>query len=111
MPKVRRGARPKRSGRFAAANGEARPASKDFIIAPDLPGQKSETPVLRANPEELAKAIARAAEVLGDEQAAFRWLGTPVAALGYATPISCLATHHGAIQVNDILTQIEHGVW
>ena len=73
--------------------------------------RKSETAVLKANPEELTKVVARATEVFGDEEAAFRWLGTPVPALDYATPISCLGTHQGAIHVNDVLTQIEHGVW
>ena len=76
-----------------------------------LPRRKSETAVLKANPEELTKAVARAKEVFGDEDAAFRWLGTPVAALDYATPISCLGTPQGAMRVNDVLTQIEYGVW
>ncbi len=61
--------------------------------------------------EELTKAVARATDVFGREDAAFRWLGTPVAALDYATPISCLGTHRGVMRVNDVLTQIEHGVW
>jgi putative toxin-antitoxin system antitoxin component (TIGR02293 family) len=73
--------------------------------------QKPDPAPLKAKPEELTKAIARATEVLGDEETAFRWLGTPVAALDYATPISCLGTHQGALRVNDVLTQIEHGVW
>ena len=112
MPKVRKGARSRRSGRFVAANDEVRLVPKDFIGAPDLlPRRKSATPVLKANPEELTNAVARAKEVFGDEDAAFRWLGTPVAALDYATPISCLGTHQGAMRVNDVLTQIEHGVW
>jgi putative toxin-antitoxin system antitoxin component (TIGR02293 family) len=99
MPKVRKGARSRRSGRIVAVNDEV------------FPRRKSETVVLKANPEELTKAVARATEVFGDENAAFRWLGTPVAALDYATPISCLGTHQGAMRVNDVLTQIEHGVW
>jgi putative toxin-antitoxin system antitoxin component (TIGR02293 family) len=110
MPKVRKGTQSKRSGRFVAANDELR--LRDFIVAADLlPRRKSETAVLKANPEELTKAVARATEVFGDEEAAFRWLGIPVAALDYATPISCLGTHRGAMRVNDVLTQIEHGVW
>jgi putative toxin-antitoxin system antitoxin component (TIGR02293 family) len=91
MPKARRGARSRRSGRIVAV--------------------KSETAVLKADSEELTKAVRRATEVFGDEAAAFRWLGTPVAALDYAPPISCLGTHRGAMRVNDLLTQIEHGVW
>jgi putative toxin-antitoxin system antitoxin component (TIGR02293 family) len=111
MPKVRKGAR-SRTGRFVGADDEARPVPKDFSVAAHpLSRRKSEAAVLKANPEELTKAVARASEVFGDEEAAFRWLGTPVAALDYATPISCLGTHQGAMHVNDVLTQIEHGVW
>ena len=76
-----------------------------------LPRRKSETTVVKANPEALTKAVARATEIFGDEDTAFRWLGTPVGALGYATPISCLDTHQGAMRVNYVLTQIERGVW
>jgi len=112
MPKVKKGDRSRRSDRLAAVNEEAPPAPKGFIVAADLlPRRKSEAPVVKANPEELTKAVARATEVFGNEDAAFRWLGTPVAALDYATPISCLGTHQGAMRVNDVLTQIEHGVW
>jgi putative toxin-antitoxin system antitoxin component (TIGR02293 family) len=112
MPKVKKAARSRQSGRIVAGTGEVRLVPKDFIVGANmLPRRKSETAVLKANPEELTKAVARATEVFGDEEAAFRWLGTPVAALDYATPISCLGTHQGAMQVNDVLTQIEHGVW
>jgi len=99
MPKLRKVARSKR-------------ARKKSIVAADLlPRRKSETAGLKANPEEVTKAVTRATEVFGNEEAAFRWLGTPVAALDYATPISCLGSHQGAIRVDDVLTQIEHGVW
>src|ERR1700722_6931068 len=112
MPKVKKGARSRQSGRIVAGTGEVRLVPKDFIDAADmLPRRRSETAVLKANPEELTKAVARATEVFGDEEAALRWLGTPVAALDYATPLSCLGSHQGATQVNDVLTQIEHGVW
>lgn len=59
----------------------------------------------------LPSIIARATEVIGDRQEAMRWLGTPIRGLDYATPISLLATEEGAQRVNDILGQIEHGVW
>jgi uncharacterized protein (DUF2384 family) len=112
MPKVRKGARSRRSGRIVAVDDERRLAPKDSIVAADLlPRREPETAALKADPEELTKAVARATEVFGDEDAAFRWLGTPVAALDYATPISCLGTHQGVMRVNDVLTQIEHGVW
>ena len=112
MPKVRKGARSRRPDRIVAGNDEVRPGSRNFVVAADLvPRRKPEMAVRKANPEELTKAVARATEVFGDEDAAFRWLGTPVAALDYATPISCLGTQQGAMRVNDVLTQIEHGVW
>jgi hypothetical protein len=59
----------------------------------------------------LHEIIERATEIIGDRQKAMRWLGTPVRGLDYATPISLLATEEGAQRVNDILGQVEHGVW
>ena len=53
----------------------------------------------------------RAIEVIGDRNEAMRWLGTPVRALDYATPISLLGTSEGATRVEDVLGQMEHGVW
>lgn len=55
--------------------------------------------------------IARASEVLGSRDEAMRWLGTPIPALGLATPISILGTKEGVQRINDVLTQMEHGVW
>ena len=54
--------------------------------------------------------IQRAIEVIGDREEAMRWLGTPVRALGYATPISRLHDSASQEQVLAILTQLEHGV-
>jgi uncharacterized protein (DUF2384 family) len=39
-----------------------------------------------------------------------RWLGTPVRALNYATPISRLHDPESREQVLSVLTQLEHGV-
>ena len=50
-------------------------------------------------------------KVLGSKEEAMRWLGTPVRGLDFATPISLLATKKGQTQVNDILGQMEHGIW
>jgi putative toxin-antitoxin system antitoxin component (TIGR02293 family) len=55
--------------------------------------------------------IAHAIEVIGDREAAYRWLGTPVQALDYATPISLLGATEGMERVEAALTQLEHGVW
>ena len=54
--------------------------------------------------------IDRAIEVIGDRDTALRWLGTPVRALDYATPISCLHNPKGQSDVLRVLTQLEHGV-
>jgi putative toxin-antitoxin system antitoxin component (TIGR02293 family) len=59
----------------------------------------------------LESVINRAAQVIGDRDEAMRWLGTPVRALDYATPISLLATREGVTRVEDVLGQMEHGVW
>jgi uncharacterized protein (DUF2384 family) len=48
--------------------------------------------------------------VIGDRDEALRWLGTPVRALDYATPISLLGQPDGEARVMNVLTQLEHGV-
>lgn len=53
----------------------------------------------------------RAIEVLGSEDEALRWLGSPIRALDFATPISLLASKHGIKRVYDVLGQMEYGVW
>jgi putative toxin-antitoxin system antitoxin component (TIGR02293 family) len=57
-----------------------------------------------------AAVIERAVEVIGDEPEAMRWLGTPVRALDYATPISLLHTAKGRDAVISVLGRLEHGV-
>jgi putative toxin-antitoxin system antitoxin component (TIGR02293 family) len=54
--------------------------------------------------------IKRAVEVIGDKQEAMRWMGTPVRALGYGTPISLLHSKPGMRSVLAVLDQLEHGV-
>jgi len=56
------------------------------------------------------EVLQRAAAVIGDRQDAMRWLGTPVRALGYATPISLLHNAAGREQVLTVLGRLEHGV-
>jgi putative toxin-antitoxin system antitoxin component (TIGR02293 family) len=48
--------------------------------------------------------------VFGDKEEALRWLGTPVRALNYATPISRLSSPNGHTEVMDVLGRLEHGV-
>jgi putative toxin-antitoxin system antitoxin component (TIGR02293 family) len=54
--------------------------------------------------------VERAVDVLGDREKALRWLGTPIRALNYATPISLLADPAGKERVMNILTRLEHGI-
>jgi putative toxin-antitoxin system antitoxin component (TIGR02293 family) len=50
-------------------------------------------------------------ELIGDHDEAMRWLGNPVRALDYATPISLHSVSEGVKRVEDVLGQMEHGVW
>jgi uncharacterized protein (DUF2384 family) len=65
-------------------------------------------PVAEATDREAV--ICRAIEVIGDGKEAMRWLGVPLPALGYATPISLLDNPEGQTAVLSVLTQLEHGV-
>lgn len=72
---------------------------------------RHKTAFLPQETENFRGMMARASEVLGSRDEAMRWLGTPIPALGLATPISILATNEGVQRINDVLTQMEHGVW
>ena len=52
----------------------------------------------------------RAKEVIGDSDQALRWMGTPVRALHYATPISLLNSRQGQYAVLSVLGRLEHGL-
>jgi len=60
--------------------------------------------------DEEGSVIAQAVKVIGDKSAAMRWMGTPVRALDYATPISLLGTRDGRRAVITVLGRLEHGV-
>ena len=67
--------------------------------------------VSKANPGlDESMVLDRAIEVIGDRGEAMRWLGTPVRALGYATPISLLHDAKGRKSVIATLSRLEHGV-
>ena len=59
---------------------------------------------------DIRPVVHRAVEVIGDPEEAMRWLGAPVRALDYATPISRLYDPGGQEQVLSVLSQLEHGV-
>ena len=52
----------------------------------------------------------KAIEVIGDGSKAMRWMGTPVRALGYATPVSLLGTEDGMNSVLTVLSRLERVV-
>ncbi len=63
-----------------------------------------------ADDQAQAAVIRRTVEVIGDQPNAMRWLGTPVRALNYATPISLLHDAKGRESVLAVLGRIEHGI-
>jgi putative toxin-antitoxin system antitoxin component (TIGR02293 family) len=85
---------------------------RDPSIASLHPAEEKLQPVASVEIEDQAEAavIHRAAEVLGDRSDALRWLGIPVRALDYATPISLLHDSKGREQVLSVLGRLEHGV-
>ena len=48
--------------------------------------------------------------VIGDRNEAMRWMGTPVRALDYATPVSLVGMQKGRDAVFAVLSRLEHGV-
>ena len=69
-----------------------------------------ETDLQPAEAPSLDAVIERAVEVIGNRDVAMRWLGTPVPALEYATPISLMSSPTGRLEVVAALTRLEHGV-
>jgi putative toxin-antitoxin system antitoxin component (TIGR02293 family) len=59
----------------------------------------------------IARVYAHAMEMIGDENKAIEWLGTPNRALGGARPLDQLDTDLGARAVEDILGRIAYGVF
>jgi putative toxin-antitoxin system antitoxin component (TIGR02293 family) len=55
------------------------------------------------------RVLERVTDVIGTREEALRWLGTPVRALNYATPISLLSNDAGADRVLAVLTNLESG--
>jgi putative toxin-antitoxin system antitoxin component (TIGR02293 family) len=82
-------------------------------VADVIEAQKRMLGVRAADPAEryLSTVYTRAKEVIGSDDTVMRWLGTPVAGLNYATPISLLTTEEGQNAVLDVLGRIEHGVF
>src|SRR5262249_5557302 len=58
-----------------------------------------------------AEIVARATPVFGSQAAAEKWLNEPARALGGKKPIELLATQPGTQLVEDLLQQIDYGVY
>ncbi len=58
----------------------------------------------------IARLIDRAAEVLGGEEKARKWIKGPNYALGNVSPIEMAKTEPGTEIVEQLLGQIEHGI-
>jgi putative toxin-antitoxin system antitoxin component (TIGR02293 family) len=69
------------------------------------------TPVESDRLFRLARAVARAADVLGTRDKGVRWLGKPNRALGGEVPLGVLDTEIGEEQVLAVLERIEYGVF
>ena len=59
----------------------------------------------------VARALAHAQSVLGDDVKATTWLKHANRALGDEIPLSLLDTEFGARQVEDVLLRIAHGIY
>lgn len=60
---------------------------------------------------QFAEVLALATEVLGSQDAAERWLESPVMALNRNRPIDLLATPAGTEMVKDLLGRLQYGVY
>jgi putative toxin-antitoxin system antitoxin component (TIGR02293 family) len=78
------------------------------VVRPPRQRQGASSPRLSERAE--TEVMRRATEVLGDEPSAMRWLGTPVRALDYATPISLLHDAKGREAVLSVLGRLQHGI-
>jgi putative toxin-antitoxin system antitoxin component (TIGR02293 family) len=74
-------------------------------------GVKTTHVAARHHTQRFRSVLTRALEVIGDEHETMRWMGTPVQALNYATPISLLDGPDGEEIVLSVLTRLEHGVF
>jgi len=58
----------------------------------------------------LARLFTFAVEVLGDEERARKWIHRPQIGLGGKIPLHFIETDAGAVEVEDLLGRIKHGV-
>lgn len=89
---------------------EKRPIKKHVFSSFKFPGRPTASTSSNLQPR-IQRIINKVSKVLGSQDDAMRWLGSPVRALDFATPISILGSKEGVKRVNDVLGQMEHGVW
>jgi putative toxin-antitoxin system antitoxin component (TIGR02293 family) len=84
-------------------------------VAPRTMARRKRAKVLSAIESDRLVAIARIAahaeETLGSRKAAQGWLRHPILALGNAAPIEYLDTEPGRRKVEDVLYQIDYGMY
>jgi uncharacterized protein (DUF2384 family) len=66
---------------------------------------------VKSEAKPIVEVTARAMEVFGTREKAWRWLNSPVRSLGDQTPLSLMNSTEGVAQVQDTLGRVEHGVW
>lgn len=59
----------------------------------------------------LARIISEADRVFGDKKIADRWLRQPLASFAGQNPLQLLKSEHGALAVDEVLGQIDHGIF
>jgi putative toxin-antitoxin system antitoxin component (TIGR02293 family) len=78
------------------------------------PGKKIRVNAVPTKPRQQASeesaVVDMAIKVIGNKSDAMRWMGTPVRALGHATPVSLLLNRKGARAVIAVLERLEYGV-
>jgi uncharacterized protein (DUF2384 family) len=102
-------------GYDGAVNGVA--ILRGIAVAPErVTGSRERSTTSQLEPSHMDQqvdvqpTIQRVLEVIGSREEAMRWLGTPVRALDYATPISRLCDPTGREEVLSVLSKLEHGV-
>jgi hypothetical protein len=95
------------SGLVVAKTGVAPPQADTNAVPPP---EFSSTSQHLSQRSVLEEVLERATDVIGTREEALRWLGTPVRALNYATPISLLSDDAGADKVLGVLTNLENGI-
>ena len=85
-------------------------SSLRFPSAGTQPQSAQPASTLEGEYQAQAAILRRTVDAIGNESDAMRWLGTPVRALNYATPISLLHDANGRDSVLNGLGRLEHGV-